>query len=159
MILFTKLNISLSWERRCSWCLQLVIFIFLLLFRSSRPKVFCKRGVLKNFANFTGRHLCQNLFLNKIAGLRPATLLKKRLWHRCFPVNFLKFLKNTFSYRTPPVAASDYSLNVEHWTKPQLLSHVNKILFYKLIQIEESCKNISLVSFWFIWKLKNERLE
>ena len=22
---------------------------------------------------------------------RPATLLKKRLWHRCFPVNFVKF--------------------------------------------------------------------
>ena len=28
--------------------------------------------------------------------LRPATLLKKRLWHRCFPVNFVKFLKTLF---------------------------------------------------------------
>ena len=26
-------------------------------------------------------------------GLRPATLLKKRFWHRCFPVNFAKFLR------------------------------------------------------------------
>ena len=26
-------------------------------------------------------------------GLRPATLLKKRFWHRCFPVNFTKFLR------------------------------------------------------------------
>ena len=26
-------------------------------------------------------------------GLRPATLFKKRLWHRCFPVNFVKFLR------------------------------------------------------------------
>ena len=25
-----------------------------------------------------------------------ATLVKKRLWHRCFPVNFEIFLKNTF---------------------------------------------------------------
>ena len=25
------------------------------------------------------------------SGLRPATLLKKRLWHRCFPMNFSKF--------------------------------------------------------------------
>ena len=25
--------------------------------------------------------------------LRSATLLKKRLWHRCFPVNFAKFLR------------------------------------------------------------------
>ena len=30
----------------------------------------------------------------------PATLLKKRLWHRCFPVNFAKFLGTIF-YRTP----------------------------------------------------------
>ena len=43
---------------------------------------------------------------NSILGLRPATLLKKRLWHRCFPVNFAKFLRTTFSYRTPPLATS-----------------------------------------------------
>ena len=30
-------------------------------------------------------------FLIKLHGLRPATLLKKRLWHRCFLVNFVKF--------------------------------------------------------------------
>ena len=28
--------------------------------------------------------------------LRPTTLLKKRLWHRCFPMNFAKFLKTPF---------------------------------------------------------------
>ena len=48
------------------------------------PKVLCKKGVLRNFAKFTG----------------PSTLLKKRLWHRCFPVSFTKFLRNLF-YRTP----------------------------------------------------------
>ena len=26
----------------------------------------------------------------------PATLLKKRLWQRCFPVNFVKFLRTPF---------------------------------------------------------------
>ena len=31
--------------------------------RSSRPKVFCKVIVLRNFANFTGKHLCQGLQL------------------------------------------------------------------------------------------------
>ena len=30
------------------------------------------------------------------SGLGPATLLKKRLWHRCFPVNFVKFLRTPF---------------------------------------------------------------
>ena len=33
---------------------------------------------------------------NKVAGLRPATLLKQRLWHMCFPVNFAKFLRTPF---------------------------------------------------------------
>ena len=34
---------------------------------------------------------CVRVFFNKVAGLRPATLLKKRLWQGCFPVNFAKF--------------------------------------------------------------------
>ena len=53
-------------------------------------------GVLRNFTKFTGKHLRQRLFFNKVAGLRPATLLKKRFWHRCFPVNFVKFLRTPF---------------------------------------------------------------
>ena len=60
-----------------------------------------KKCVLRNFAKFTGKHMCQNLFLNK-----KRALLKKRLWHRCFPVNFCEISKYTFSYRTLPVAAS-----------------------------------------------------
>ena len=42
---------------------------YLFLERSSRPEVFCK-GVLRNFAKFTGKHLCQSLFFNKVSGLR-----------------------------------------------------------------------------------------
>ena len=61
------------------------------------PEVFYKKGALKNFAKFTGNHLCQSLFFNKVAGLRPATLFKKRLCHRCFPVNFAQFLRTLFS--------------------------------------------------------------
>ena len=38
------------------------------------------------------KHLCKSHFFNKVAGLRPATLLKKRPGHTCFPVNFVKFL-------------------------------------------------------------------
>ena len=33
--------------------------------RSSCPEVFCKKGVLRNFAKFTGEHLCESLFFNK----------------------------------------------------------------------------------------------
>ena len=35
-----------------------------------------------------------------LACLRPATLLKKRLWHRCFPVNLAKFLRTPFLQNT-----------------------------------------------------------
>ena len=38
-------------------------------YRSSRSEVFSKEGVLKNFANFTEKHLCQSLFFIKVAGL------------------------------------------------------------------------------------------
>ena len=34
--------------------------------RSSRPELFCKKCVLRNFAKFTGKHLCQSLFLIKL---------------------------------------------------------------------------------------------
>ena len=45
-----------------------------LKYRSSR----LEKGVLKNFAKFTGKQLCQSLF-NKVSDLRSAALLKKRL--------------------------------------------------------------------------------
>ena len=38
-----------------------------------------KKGVLKNFSKFTGKHMCQSLFFNRVACLSPATLLKKSL--------------------------------------------------------------------------------
>ena len=38
--------------------------------RSSRPDVLLKTGILKNFAKFTGKHLCQSLLFKNVAGLR-----------------------------------------------------------------------------------------
>ena len=59
-------------------------------------KVFCETAVLKNFTKFTGKHLYRSLFLNKVTDPKPATLLKRTLRHRCFPVNFMKFLRIAF---------------------------------------------------------------
>ena len=55
---------------------------------------------LKNFTEFIGKHLCQSLFFNKVAGLRPANLLKKRLRHKYFYVNFVKFFRTDFLQAT-----------------------------------------------------------
>ena len=68
-----------------------------------------KKGVLRNFPKFTGKHLCQSLFFNKVAGLRPSTLLKKSL-AQVFSCELCEFSKNTFFYRTHLVAASGISL-------------------------------------------------
>ena len=46
-----------------------------------------------------------SLFFNKVAGLRPATLLKETL-AQVFSCEFCKISKNVFSYRTPTAAAS-----------------------------------------------------
>ena len=62
--------------------------------RSSRSQMFFKIDVLKNFANFTGKHLCWSLL--KVAGLQTYTFSKKRLQHRRFPVKFAKFLRTPF---------------------------------------------------------------
>ena len=93
---------------------------------SSHPELFYKKGFVKIFAKFTVKHLCWSLFFQKqplevfcknrcsqkfrktyrktpvpespfqlqASGLQ--TLLKKRLWRECFPVNFTKSLKATF---------------------------------------------------------------
>ena len=69
-------------------------------FKSRHPRCSVKKGILRNFVKFTGKNLCQKLFSNKVAGLRPANLLKKRLWHGCFPVNFTEFLWTPFLQNT-----------------------------------------------------------
>ena len=33
------------------------------------PEVFCKKSVFRNFAKFTGKHLCLSLFFNKVESL------------------------------------------------------------------------------------------
>ena len=72
--------------------------------RGSCPEVFCNKGIL--YAKLIGKHLCQSLFFNKVAGLRSAILLKKGLWHTCFPIKFAKFSRTNFFHRTTPVTVS-----------------------------------------------------
>ena len=56
------------------WTLDI---IYRVKVRNSRSQVFFRIGVLKNFAIFTGRHLCWSLFLMKSQAFRPASLLNR----------------------------------------------------------------------------------
>ena len=83
------MDASLNPLSTCSWW----------IIRSSHRRCSVKKRVLENFAKFTEKKLRQSLFFNKIAGLSPATLFKKRLWYRCFPANFAKFLRTSFFWQ------------------------------------------------------------
>ena len=73
-----KLSCSKYWQNP-----QLIVAVH--YFQKQPPEVFCKKGVLKKFANFIGKHLFRSLFL-----------IKLKLQRRCFPVKFAKFLRTSF---------------------------------------------------------------
>ena len=77
-----------------------VVCIVTLCFQKQPIELFYKKSVLRNFTKFTGKPLCHGLFFNKAAGLRPATLSKKKLWYRCLPVNFAELLRIPFLQNT-----------------------------------------------------------
>ena len=58
------------------------------LFQKQPLEVFCEKGVLKNFASITRKHLCWSLSLIRLHA-------SERLQHGCFPVNFVKFLRTS----------------------------------------------------------------
>ena len=79
----------------------------LISIRTNRPELFCKKDVLRNSAKFTGKHLCQSLFFNKVAGhlfLQNTSggCLGKHLYQSLF----LNKVAGHLFYRTPLVAAS-----------------------------------------------------
>ena len=70
-----------------TWEKQWQIEWFMALFKSQKSK---KKRV---YGNYRSIFACDS---EKLIGLKAATLLKKRLWHRCFSVNFVKLLWTAF---------------------------------------------------------------
>ena len=70
--------------------------------------MFYNKGVLKNFAKFIEKHLCQSLYFNKVAGFieKSCNFIEIETLAQVFSYEFCKISKNTFSHRKPPVAAS-----------------------------------------------------
>ena len=100
------------------WCRSLAI-LPQIDYRNIRPEVFCKNGVLRNFAKSTGKHLCQSLFFNKVA-VEASNFIKKETVAQVFSLEFCKIFQKTFSYRTPPVAAS----KTKPWIKRTFFENV-----------------------------------
>ena len=71
--------------------------------------------ICKNQKDLVSTHLFFTFFIDNsrfLLILTLATLSKKKLWHRCFSLNFAKFLRTPFfiEHRTSLVAVSVYSL-------------------------------------------------
>ena len=78
------------------------------IYKSSRPEVVCKIGLLRNFAKFTGKHLYQRLLLIKLP--KAWNNIKKDTMAQEFSCEFCEISKNSFSYRTPPVVFQNRAL-------------------------------------------------
>ena len=82
------------------------------------------------------------------AGLRPVNLLKKRLWHRCFPMNFVKYLRTPFLQNT----SGRLLLTKEELTK-MVLEYQNKFdnmlsnINTELTSLRDSWNGISAISY------------
>ena len=74
--------------------------------KQPQADVFQNIGVLKNFAIFTGKHLCWSLF-------KACIFIKKKLQHRCFLVNIVTFLRTAFLQNTSAASVSRLSLTRE----------------------------------------------
>ena len=60
--------------------------------------MFCKNSVFRNFTNFTGKHLYQSLFLNKVPGLY--NFIEKKTLAQMFSCEFCEISKNIFLHKT-----------------------------------------------------------
>ena len=69
----SKTSLSYSANLRKFTIDLIILALGYFTYRSSHLRCFVNKGVLKSFAKFTGKHLCQSLFFNKAAGLSPAT--------------------------------------------------------------------------------------
>ena len=98
--------------------------------------MFFQKFLLKNFANFAGKHLCWSLFLIKFLTNftkdTPTQVFSCEFWKKfkspistehlqwllvsketptqVFACEICEILKNTFFYRAPPVGASEWAL-------------------------------------------------
>ena len=93
------------------------------------------KSVLRNFAKFTAKHLCQSLFLNKVAG---SSLFMEHIWWLLVIIQ-IWFLKEKILSKWPP------------FYKQQVASVLLESCFYNFIEIVNVQVNKS-VSKQFLFK-------
>ena len=86
------------------------------MFRNSYRRCSVKKGVLRNFAKFTGKHLWQGLMFNKIAALRLSKCLSLNVTHNRFhPTSF--FLYSLKKLKTSSILIFSGGLEKDQWNE------------------------------------------
>ena len=98
---FFQLNLVFIADSRTGFCSEFLWKQELNL-KSSHWNSYVKKGVLRNFANFIGKHLCRSLFSIGLQALRLAALLKRDSDTDVFLWNLQNFKKQSiWSLQTP----------------------------------------------------------
>ena len=125
-------------------------------FRSSRPKVFCKKGLLKNSQIHKKTPVPESLFLIKPEAEACNFIKKETLLALAFPVSFKKPLRAPF-YRTHLVAAFAVFDQIFISKHPSSTLSLRKTLSYRNQSIDLQCKSID----WFLYdmNLRHKRVK
>ena len=109
------------------------------------PELFCKKKAFEKFCKFYRKTPVLESLFNKVASLMACNekeTIKKRLQHRCFPVNIVKFLRTPIlvsilqvmcvrDFRPSILACKDYKIN----TKTSKILAFILILFFSVIRL------------------------
>ena len=109
--------------------------------RSGHPKVFCKKSFPKNFAKFTGKHLCQSRVFNKV---ESCNFIKKEtlVW-----VFFCEFEEATSGKRRnigSPYLVKIYCCGVKCVRKWRVVSHYFKYFKDDIVSKTNICNTENL---------------
>ena len=110
--------------------------------------MFFKISVLKNFAIFTGKHLCWDLF-----SMKACNFIQKETPTQVFSCEYCEILKNNFFYMTPPVAA--FESNQPNNSRKNCFNPVGiyllKVNNRNIRTSCETCPKLTMASFWCLY--------
>ena len=124
LTIFTTRSIVDVWKK--PW----YAYITCLWFRGSHRRCSVRKGVLRNFAEVTGKHLSQSLFFNKVAGL-AWNLIEKETLEQVISCDFWEISKNIFF--------------TEHIRMSASVWLYGKIMPIKCLLLVIKCYNLSII--------------
>ena len=127
-------------------------------FRNNHWRCAVKKGFPKNFANFTGKHLCCNLCLIKLQFWRPATLLKKTPTQG-LSCEICEIFKNKLFeehlWETSCKLSLKNKKRLEHrWFPVRFMSYLRTpflLSFYERLVLKHQCGGLSLIKLPALW--------